>query len=280
MKEVFDLIFSLDDRVHVYFCQTSTNTSIANYDMTQSSTFEVKKPEAGKTASSQSLDLSWKGIYRWGGVSALLIGVLYFIAMVLALGMGTQPSGGEAVLTWLSGQTTLAYSVYGVAILTDILLVPVLLALYLALKGVNKNAMLAATGLAVAGVVLDLGVTCISWVALITLSQNYAAATSDALRASYVATANYALAATAVSAPIYSMVVPSIGLLIISLVMLKGIFSKGTAYVGISASIVGFVYGISLFVPALSAISLVIATILIAVFCLVVGSKLYKLGKR
>jgi len=124
-----------------------------------------------------------------------------------------------------------------------------------------------------------LGVSCISWVALTTISQNYAAATSDALRAAYVATANYALAATAVSEPVYSFVIPSIGTLIISLVMLKGIFSKVTAYLGIVASIAGFVYGISLFVPAL-AMSVVIALVLSGIWGLLAGSRLYRLGKQ
>jgi uncharacterized membrane protein YhaH (DUF805 family) len=119
----------------------------------------------------------------------------------------------------------------------------------------------------------------ISQVALTTLSQNYAAATSDIQRAAYLATANYALAVTAVSEPVYSFAVFSIGLLIISLVMLKGIFGKATAYLGIVASIVGFVYGISLFVPAL-AITAAITVILWAVWSLLVGSRLYRLGKR
>jgi hypothetical protein len=214
----------------------------------------------------ETVDTSWKGLYRWGGVSLMIVGVLYFVSLVLALSMGTTPSGGEAVLNWLAGQTTLAYSTWGVFILTDILLVPALLALYLALKGVNKNAMLAAVGFGGVGLVLDAGVTCISWVALITISQNYTAATSDVLRAAYVATANYALAATAVSAPVYSLAISSIGVLIISLVMLKGIFSRVTAYLGIVGSIAGFVYGISLFVPAL------------AISAVVVGSSVGNLG--
>jgi hypothetical protein len=227
----------------------------------------------------ETVDTSWKGLYRWGGVSLMLIGVLYIVGVLLALSIGTTPSGSEAVLNWLAGQTTLAYTAYGVFILTDVLFVPVVLALYLALKGVNKNAMLAATGFMGMFLVLDLGVTCISWVALITISQNYAAATSDMLRAAYVATANYALAAIAVSMPVYSFVVPSIGLLIISLVMLKGIFSRVTAYLGIAGSIVGFVYGISVFVPAL-AMSVAIAIVLDGIWGLLAGSRLYRLGKR
>ena len=231
------------------------------------------------TNPTETVDTSWKGLYRWGGVFLMLVGALYFVSLALALSMGATPSWGEAVLNWLAGQTTLAYTTYGVFMLTDILLVPALLALYLALKGVNKNAMLAATGFVGVFIVLDLGVSFISWVALTTISQNYAAATSDILRAAYVATANYALAATAVSAPVYSFVISSIGLLIISLVMLKGVFSRVTAYLGIIASIVGFVYGISVFVPAL-AMSIVIAIVLSGIWGLLAGSRLYRLGKR
>jgi hypothetical protein len=231
------------------------------------------------TNSIDTVDTSWKGLYRWGGVSSLINGVLYIVGVILFLGMGVTPSGGEAILKWLVEQTTLAYTVYGVLMVTDILLVPVVLALYLALKGVNKNAMLAAAGFVGLFLVLDLGVTCISSVALTTISQNYVAATSDIQRAAYVATANYVLGVTAASEPFYSFVVSSIGFLIISLVMLKGVFSKATAYLGIAASIVGFVDGISLFVPAL-AISAAIAIILYGIWSLLVGYRLYRLGKR
>jgi len=227
----------------------------------------------------ETVDTSWKGLYRWGGISALLVGVLFIIAIPLYFVMGPQPSGGEAILKYYSSQTTLAYSSWGTGILADVLFVPVVLALYLALKGVNKNAMLTATGFGGLFIALDLGVTTIASVALASLSQNYTAATTDVQRAAYVATANYALAITTVSAPVYSILILSIWLLITALVMLKGIFSRVTAYLGIVASIVGFVYSISLFVPAL-AMADVIAVVLYVIWLLLVGSRLYKLGKR
>ena len=209
----------------------------------------------------------------------MLAGVLSFICTGLAFRIGALPSGGEAVLKYLSGQTTLVYTIYGFIILGDILGVLFLLALYLALKGVNKNAMLAATGFAGLGLVLDLGVAVISWIGLITLSQNYAAATSDAQRAAYVAVADYALAVIAVSGPVFSLVISSIGALITSLVMLRGVFNRATAYLGIAASIVGLVYGISVFGPALT-ILFIIAILLSGIWYLLLGSRLYRLGKR
>jgi len=231
------------------------------------------------TTSAETVDPSWKGLYRWGGISALLAGVISFICIALAFRIGALPSGGEAVLKYLSGQTTLAYTIYGLIILADILGILFLLALYLALKGVNKNAMLAATGFEGLGLVLDLGVTVISWIGLITLSQNYAAATSDAQRAAYVAVADYALAVIAVSGPVFSLVTSSIGALIASLVMLRGVFNRATAYLGIAASIVGLVYGISVFGPALT-ILFIIAILLSGIWYLLVGYRLYRLGKR
>ena len=209
----------------------------------------------------------------------MLVGVLLIVSVILDASLGALPSGGEAVLKLLASQTTLVYAAFGVLMLVDILFVPVALALYLALKGVNKNAMLAAAVFAGLSLVLDLGVGTISQVALTTISQNYASATSDVQRAAYVATANYALGVATVSEPVYSFAVFSIALLIISLVMLKGVFGKATAYLGIVASIAGFVYGISLFAPAL-AITAVITVILWAVWSWLVGYRLYRLGKH
>jgi hypothetical protein len=227
----------------------------------------------------ETVDTSWKGLYRWGGISALISGVLIIVGIILYASVAPWPSGGEAFLKWLGSQTTLVYTTAGVFISTDILLVPVVLALYLALKGINKNAMLAAAGFVGLFVVLDLGVTLVSEVALTTLSQNYAAATSDVQRAAYVATANYALGiGFSGIAPPLSFGVLSLGILIASLVMLKGVFGKATAYVGIAASIAGFVEGIRLFVPAL-AISGAIAIVLLGIWSLLVGYRLYRLGK-
>jgi hypothetical protein len=231
----------------------------------------------------ETVDTSWKGLYKWGGISALAAGVLYIIIILLALGLGVPSSTtGEGILTWFSGHATLAYTWYGLAIVGDILFVPVLLALYLALKGINKNAVLAAAGMGGLALALDLGVNMITWIALITLSQNYAAATSDIQRAAFVATADYAVGITSVSSTVYSSIIFSIWPLITSLVMLKGIFSRATAYVGIAASIIGLVYGLTVFVPYSSSLAVLLALMLIlfAVWLLLAGSRLYRLGKR
>lgn len=231
----------------------------------------------------ETVDTSWRGLHRWGGISALLVGVIYIINIVLALRLGVPSSlTGEGVLKWFGSQTTLAYAFIGLFIVADILAVPVVLALYLALKGINKNAMLAAAGFGGLAIALDLGVTEITWVALIALSQNYSAATSSVQQAAYVATADYAVAITSVSGTIYGSIIVAFWPLITSLVMWKGIFSRATAYVGIAASIICIAYGLTVFVPYSSFVDALqaIAIMLLAIWLLLTGSGLYRLGKR
>ena len=59
------------------------------------------------------------------------------------------------------------WAILGLSVLTDLLLVPVALALYLALKGVDRDAMLVATAFIGLFVVLDLAVTWPNYASLI-----------------------------------------------------------------------------------------------------------------
>lgn len=103
-----------------------------------------------------------------------------------------------------------------------------MLALYLALKHIAKNTMLLATGLMAVFVIVDVAITEANQLTLVTLTQHAATAVSATQRAASMAAANYALA-TLPLATFYSWVVSSIGVLIISIVMLKGVFGKLTA---------------------------------------------------
>jgi hypothetical protein len=231
----------------------------------------------------ETVDTSWKGLYRWGGVSAMLVGVLALIGITIAAGLGVPPSStGEGILKWFGGQTTHAYTFYGLTIVMDILIVPVVLALYLALKGVNKNAMLSGAGFGGLAVALDLGVNTITWITLATLSQSYAAATSDVQRAAFVAAADYGVGITSVGGTVFSAAIFSIWPLITSVVMLKGVFGRVTGYVGILASIAGLAYGFTVLLPysSSSALLLVVNFILFGVWSLLAGYRLYRLGKR
>jgi Domain of unknown function (DUF4386) len=228
-----------------------------------------------------AVDPDGKRLYRVGGISALLLGLGYIITIPLYVQAGAMPSGGEARLQYLAGKTTVWWAILGLSVLTDVLFVPVALALYLALRGVNRDAALLATAFMGLFVVLDLAVTWPNHAALIALSGDYAAAASDAQRAAYVSAANYASAVLESTLEgVYSIVTLSVGILMISLVMLKGIFGKITAYVGLATGILGIVSVAGPFFVSTLGVAIIVASVLTTVWVLLVGYRLYRLGRR
>ncbi|MFQ6135035.1 MAG: hypothetical protein ACE5KU_04400 [Nitrososphaerales archaeon] len=219
-----------------------------------------------------SVDPAWKGVYKAGGVSLLIMGVLFFITL-LSFAILQPPMTAEAALE----NPSVSWS-YVPLTVGNVLFIPGVLALYLALKEVNKNRMLIATGLAGVGIPLMLADS-ILFFSLVTLSNGYMAATSEALRAAYVAAADLALGA-ALAFEGLAIILFNVSTIIMSLVMLKGIFSKGTAYLGIAAGIVGLVSTVWYVVPVLLIFMVValISMVLVAIWYLAVGYRLYKLG--
>lgn len=222
------------------------------------------------------VDQSRKSLYLVGGIAILACGVLYYIGMVLSLLLGPAPSNGQAYLTALSAHPQLAQLNFTVFSAVDLLLIPVTFALYFALKGIGKNVMLMASALMILFSVFDLGVTELNSFAAVSLSQSYAAASTDAAMASYIAAANYALAVLP-TATFLSYVISSVGILIIGLVMMKGVFPRITAVFGVAVGIVGTLGGFYVFVPSLS-LYLIISLALFGVWTTFTGIRLIRLG--
>lgn len=222
------------------------------------------------------VDPDGKWLYRVGGTSALVIGIAYLTILPLFARVGNPPrSGGELWLKYLEGKTTVWWAILGLSVFTDFLFVPVALSLYLALKRVNKNAMLIATAFVALFVVLDLSVTWTNYASLLTLSRLHTVAMTDVQRAAYVAAANYASAVLESHTEVfYSIVDLSIAILITGFVMLKakGIFKKTTAYLGVGAGIFGIVSISGLFV------TIIINALLVTVWVMLAGYRLFRLG--
>ncbi len=232
-----------------------------------------------QTVANAATDHRW--LYRWGGLSALLLGLGYIITIPLYIYTGPPPSGGEARLQYLIGKTTVWWAILGLSVLTDLLFLPVALALYHALKGVNRGSILLGMILVGLFVVLDLAVTWTNYAALITLSEHYATATSGIQRAADVGAATYASAVLESGLEsVYSILILSVGILVIGLVMRKGTFGTSTAYVGIVTGVLGTVAAVGpLFVSALS-VTIVIVSVLTTLWILLVGFRLFRLGRR
>jgi hypothetical protein len=92
-----------------------------------------------------SVDVDQKQWYRVGGIAALVLGVAYVIIVFLYARVGAPPTGVEAWFKYLPGKTTVWWVILGLSVFTDFLYVPLAFALYMALKAINRNAMLLAT---------------------------------------------------------------------------------------------------------------------------------------
>jgi hypothetical protein len=228
-----------------------------------------------------AVDPDGKWLYRVGGISALVLGIAYIAIFPVYAYVGAPPNGGEAWLEYAVGKTAAWWAILGLSVLTDLLFVPVGLALYLALKGVNRDMMLVATAFVGLFIVLDLAVTWSNYASLIALGDNYAAATTEAQRAAYVAAASYASAVlTSTLEGVYSIVILSLGILMIGLVMLRAIFSKTAAYLGLATGILGIVSVAGSFLVSSLSVTIIIASILTTIWLLFVGYRLYWLGQR
>jgi hypothetical protein len=213
-----------------------------------------------------------KWIYRVGGTASLAIGVVYVVIIALYASVGVPPVGGEAQLEYLIGKTAVWWAIVGLSVLTNFLYVPVALALYFALKSLNRIAMLIGGAFMGLFVILENAVNWTVYGALILLSEGYATAINEVQKASFIAAAT--LASAVLESPltaVWAIGTLSFGFLVIGFVMLKGVFNKVTAYLGILTGILG--------IAAVAGLS--IAVILNALFATIwlffVGYRLLKL---
>jgi hypothetical protein len=215
------------------------------------------------------------GLLSAGGVSALLLGAGYLIIFPLYASVGAPPSGGgELWIRYLQGKTTTWWAILWLSVVTDLLFIPVGLALFAALKHVSGSAMLLATSFMLLFVALDLSVTWSHYASLLTLSERYAVAATDHERATYIAAAEYASAVFGSRLFIvYAIGVLSSGILVVGLVMLRGVFSRVSAYLALATGVLGIAslagWGVAIILNAVCA----------TLWLLFAGTGLWRLGR-
>lgn len=219
-----------------------------------------------------NIDPSWKGVIKWGGFSLFVAAfiLVIFILWVL-ISQQSLPLPAEEVLKDPVGPTAL----FLLAAIGELLLLPGALALYFSLKDVKKTPMLMATGLLAVAVPMFLASRGLS-MSLSQISSRYMDTTSETMKATYLASAQLALE----TANIYATMALSllcVWSIIIGLVMLKGVFGKRIGYLIIVAGILTLFapFGVMLEVPIIIPF---FGLVLTAVWQIVVGAKLYKLG--
>lgn len=227
--------------------------------------------------SAQEPDGKW--LARVGAISGFVIGISYVAIIGLYLPAGVPPDGGAAWLAYGAGKTAPWWGILWLSVLTDILIVPLMLALYVALRGVARDLMLLAVAFKVLFVVLELSVGWPNFSLLITYSDDYAAATTEAERAALAAGADHALAVGGSTlAKVYSILVPAVGMLLAGLAMRRTVFGRVAAYAAVLSGVLATVSVVGgLFVAELGN-AVILASIFSLVWYLLVAYRLYRLG--
>src|SRR6266571_2632179 len=224
-------------------------------------------------------DPSWRGLYRVGAVSTVLYVVLIIIPLVLMFTTPQPPlAGGAATLEYIASHKL----VYLIELVSFVWLslpaMVVFLALSMALKHVNKSyvALGALIGMASGVIALALNYSPQSLnMGLLDLSDQYVAATTAAQHAALASAAESLMAMTNAVASAGSLT--ALGILIVSLVMLGGVFPKGVAYLGIVTGVLGIV---SEALRPIIGPGYIVYGLLLPIWFIAVGWKLYRLGRE
>ncbi len=223
----------------------------------------------------------WRGLYKLGGVTALMIAVL-LLGEIAVYAILPRPDTAIEYFglfreSWLAGLLYLDL----LGMLSYLLFVPTILALYMALRRTSETIMVVATALFFVGIA-DFFATNTAFPVL-SLSSHYAAAETDAERAVFLAAGQAMVALFNENAFLVSYVIVSAAWTMISWVMLHSdIFGRLTGYAGILAGTAGIlavvlehvaVKGVLFF-----AIALYFAAIMfLFVWVVLVGLRLYRL---
>ena len=240
----------------------------------------------------------WSTLYKIGGIAALLavfvfrrnLGAELSLLAVFGIidGVPTTP-----LMTginwfkllqdnWLVGLTLLNFF----DLVEYALLGLIFLALYGALRQTNRSAMVIATTSGLVGITVYFASN--QALAMLALSDRYAAATSAAQRSIYLAAGEMLLAITNPESAhqgtgVYiSLFLVLLAGLMISIVMLRSnIFNKATAITGILANGIGLCYFITLaFLPAIYWIPHPVSAPFRVAWYFLIALRLFKLGKK
>jgi hypothetical protein len=211
-------------------------------------------------------------------VLAIITGIMGFVFLIGGLNLYSSgyPTTPEAYLQLISQHQATAYRLWSLWDLNDFLGFAPTIAVFLILRHYNKTLALVGSLTVMFYIFYDISVTELNSMTLVSLSQGYASATTDALRAAYVSAATYGYAALPLQT-VLSFGVGSVGWLLWCVPMAKSAFGRPTAIFGGIVNVIGIIGAAA---PVVTSSILgwcqLLAPPLIGLWVIVVGIKLYR----
>jgi hypothetical protein len=230
---------------------------------------------AQQAMDNKKINSRWYGLYKVAGFSALITAALIVVQMVVYI-LWPPPSNASDYFQLFQDNALLGFLSLDLLYLIDnVLLIPVLLALYAALRKTNESAMLIGTALGFLGIAALFASN--TSANMYYLSEQHAAAVSDAGRAALLAAGEAMLAVFSGSAYHISLIIGSVALVIIPAVMLQSNqFSKTTGYLGILANALA----LGFYVPVVGIFILLFSVLFLLAWYILVARRLLQMGQE
>ena len=217
----------------------------------------------------------WRLLFRVAGIGALLTALLIPL-QVVAFIVWPLPAGG--VLEWFDLFQENAFiglvSFDLVILLEEILLIPIVLALYVVLRRSGESVVLIAAGMWFVSIALFVGAN--TGFEMLALSDGYAEAGSAAERASYVAAGQAMLSAYMEqgSSFVVGYVLASLAGILVGVAMLRSsVFPRVAAWSAIAANVLGF----GLFLSGIGVLLSIVSVVILIAWYGIVGWRLLRM---
>jgi len=215
-----------------------------------------------------------KNLYRVGAIAALITLLLIPIQAVVFIAWPPPITAAGYFALLQSNKLLGLLSLDLLYVVDNALLIPIFLALYVALRRDSQPFMALGLGFGLVGIAsLFASNTAFD---MLSLSDGYAAATTEAQKAMYLAAGQAMLATYAGTAYHVSYVLGSLAGIVVSAVMLRSrSFGKAAGYLGIISNVLGF----GLYVPTIGVyLSLLSVVPFLAIWYALVALRLWRLG--
>jgi len=237
-----------------------------------------------QVTSAETADSAYKSLYKLGGAAALIVVVLT-LSEVIGLTFYPQPSTVSGwFMLFQSNRIIGLLDFWGLEFPMYAMFTMVFLALYVVLRKANEGRMAIAMTFALLGIGIFLATN--NPFSMLSLSNQYAAATTDAQRSTFLAAGQAMLANTNQRAVggfnMGLFLVSGAGLIVSSVMFQSKSFSRFTAYVGILANALSLAdYLREALTPSATVALLVILpnALFLVIWFVLVGRRLYQLGR-